>query len=891
MKSNLALAAVVMALVATALCATCVMDNDVDAVTVNVEDLNGKTINMSVGSSLTITFMGNEMTTSYGVYQATGMPSWLTISNSGQASISTISGTATTTGTWTITATYYYYHGGTSSSNIEGSYSATFTVSVTSSTTTTTYTYYLYYDANGGSGAPSTQSGTTSSSTGVTLTVRSTVPVYSGHTFEGWSTSSTATTATYSGGDSITIYRNTTLYAVWTVDPVIYTVSFNANGGTGTISSQDVESTGSGITLPSSGVTKSGYYLSGWGTSSSGGTVYEPGTTYLPTSDITLYAQWTELPESNDSDAPSTAVVGTEYTYTVNTRSSSNSATSWVIWAEKLWSGSFSVVTDGLPDWLSVDTSTTYYVTISGTPTSSDVGVNTVSLYIRGSSATAWKDASLVEWVITVSETEPSTYTVSFSSNGGSGSQASITDIQSNNAITLPGSDEIGFTRSGYTLFGWQDQNASGSPIYLLGSILTITKDTVLSAYWVADTNIVVLDANGGSGTIVTTGLTGSTVTLPSSGVTRGGYTLAGWYSGTVSSGVYAPGYILDVSGAVYMKAYWIADGASTLRVTYNSNGGAGSLSQTVTSGTKVVLPVHGFTKSGATFTGWSTSSSGTALTSPYPVTAATTLYAQWDEETVTSYCTVTFSANGGVGSYTPQTVVSGDTIDKPSDPTRSGYVFTGWRVVGGASDWDFDTAVTSSMTLEAQWAQHYTIAAEGLEITLTFATAYSGLNSSIDWGDGSEPQTTNSRTVSHEYSESCTGTIVVTTTVSSGTVSSSMPFGVTAEADAEPVAVGSLLSAGSGRWTLDASGSSNFTEIQWYLDGELVSGDVTYTTGVLAVGTHEVILKAISASGSDQWVGSITVAEGSDDTGLDTRTIVLIVVIAILALFVMRLI
>ena len=70
-------------------------------------------------------------------------------------------------------------------------------------------TYTLTYNANGGSGAPSSQSGATS------YTVSSTKPTRSGYTFLGWSTSSTATSASYVSGNTITLSANTTLYAVW----------------------------------------------------------------------------------------------------------------------------------------------------------------------------------------------------------------------------------------------------------------------------------------------------------------------------------------------------------------------------------------------------------------------------------------------------------------------------------------------------------------------------------------------------------------------------------------------------------------------------------------------------------------------------------------------------
>lgn len=74
-----------------------------------------------------------------------------------------------------------------------------------------------------------------------------------------------------------------------------YTLSFNANGGSGTVPSNI---TGSGSkTLPSSAsITKTGYTLDGWGDSShkdNASAQYALGAAYTLSADITLYAHWT----------------------------------------------------------------------------------------------------------------------------------------------------------------------------------------------------------------------------------------------------------------------------------------------------------------------------------------------------------------------------------------------------------------------------------------------------------------------------------------------------------------------------------------------------------------------------------------------------------------------
>ena len=92
--------------------------------------------------------------------------------------------------------------------------------------------YTVSYDANGGSNAPGTQTKTEN----VALTLASTIPAREGYTFRGWATTPTATTADYQPGESYTANATVTLYAVWEKES--YTVSYDANGGTGAPSSQ-----------------------------------------------------------------------------------------------------------------------------------------------------------------------------------------------------------------------------------------------------------------------------------------------------------------------------------------------------------------------------------------------------------------------------------------------------------------------------------------------------------------------------------------------------------------------------------------------------------------------------------------------------------------------------
>ena len=78
-------------------------------------------------------------------------------------------------------------------------------------------TYTITYNANGGSGAPSSQSYTYDPNNDTVFYLSSTTPSRSGYTFLGWSLSSTATSASYSAGQRWGTHNanNYTLYAVW----------------------------------------------------------------------------------------------------------------------------------------------------------------------------------------------------------------------------------------------------------------------------------------------------------------------------------------------------------------------------------------------------------------------------------------------------------------------------------------------------------------------------------------------------------------------------------------------------------------------------------------------------------------------------------------------------
>lgn len=223
--------------------------------------------------------------TNYGMTASSGggsvnLNTFGTKASSGSGSFTgTYNITGNSGGTRSITVTFKNY-------NTDNGDSATKTVSFNVTVPAWT-SYTVKYNANGGSGAPSSQTKWKDQA----LTLSTTKPTRTGYTFLGWSTSSSATSATYAAGASYTSNASVTLYAVWKA--VTYAVKYNANGGSGAPSNQ-TKTYGVALTLSSTKPTRTNYTFKGWATSSSATTVaYSAGDTYTTNAAITLYAVWT----------------------------------------------------------------------------------------------------------------------------------------------------------------------------------------------------------------------------------------------------------------------------------------------------------------------------------------------------------------------------------------------------------------------------------------------------------------------------------------------------------------------------------------------------------------------------------------------------------------------
>ncbi|MGI6721035.1 MAG: InlB B-repeat-containing protein [Anaerovoracaceae bacterium] len=156
-------------------------------------------------------------------------------------------------------------------------------------------TFKVSFDANDGEGTMDPQSldyGRETALTTNTFTRK-------GYTFTGWNTAADGSGTAYTDGAQVTTKQDMTLYAQWSANT--YNVSFNANGGKGSMDTQSLEY-GRDAELAKNTFKRDGYSFTGWNTAADGsGTAYTDGATVsdltaVDGETITMYAQWKVVP-------------------------------------------------------------------------------------------------------------------------------------------------------------------------------------------------------------------------------------------------------------------------------------------------------------------------------------------------------------------------------------------------------------------------------------------------------------------------------------------------------------------------------------------------------------------------------------------------------------------
>ena len=212
------------------------------------------------------------------------------------------------------------------------------------------------------------------------------------------------------------------------------------------------------------------------------------------------------------------------------------------------------------------------------------------------------------------------------------------------------------------------------------------------------------------SGTFIIGGKTSQTIASGTVTITKGtsARSIALWFSFEMNfswSGTYAG--TKTASGSISVAA------KTSYKISYNANGGTGAPSQqTKWHGTNITLSSTKPSRTGYTFKGWATSSTGGVAYSSgasYTANASVTLYAVWQ---IITY-KVTYNANGGTGAPGQQTKSYGVTLKlSTTKPTRTNYNFKGWaKTVTGSVVYAAGANYTANaaITLYAVWELAYT--------------------------------------------------------------------------------------------------------------------------------------------------------------------------------------
>ena len=557
-------------------------------------------------------------------------------------------------------------------------------------------------------------------------------PERSGYAFAGWWTGENGTSSQVTSGTTVSTVGNHTLYARWT--PNTYTVAYDAEGGSVSPSSKTVLFGIGYGSLATPG--RAGYSFAGWCTEDNGtGSQVISSTTVATIGNHTLHAKWTV----NQyilffNSAGGTAVTSITQDFgTLVTPPTPPSRTGYIFagWNPSVpatmpsdnttltaqWTAmTYTLTYNATGGWVSPSQRTVSYgsgYSLLATPTllgntfggwwTGEGG--TGSEVVSSTVVTTASDHTLhAKWAV-------NEYTLFFDSGLGTPVEPITQDYDT--PVTPP-SDP---TRTGHVFSGWNPTVPARMP----------AGGTTLTAQWTAKTYTVTFNAEGGSvspeGNTVTYGAAYGDLPTPE----LSGYTFDGWWNGAGGTGVeVTPETVVSTAGNHLLYAKWVVN---TYTVDFDAEGG------TVPSESKVVtydapygdLPAP--ERDGYTFCGWWTGEGGTGseVVSSTIVTTASDhiLHAKW---AVNEY---TLFFDSGLGAPVKPITQDYDTpVTPPSDPTRTGYTFSGWNPTVPAR------MPAGSGALTAQWTAKtctVTFNAEGGSVspesnTVTYDAAYGDL-------------------------------------------------------------------------------------------------------------------------------------------------------------------
>ncbi len=410
------------------------------------------------------------------------------------------------------------------------------------------------------------------------------------------------------------------------------TITFDANGGTGTMPAQALDA-GSSANLSVNTYTKTGYTFSGWATTNNGIVMYNDGGSYaMGDSNVTLYAQW----------APNNYTViyhGNGFTGGLT------SSSAHVYDAEKaLNANGYARTGYDFKGWgpNPNDTTATWS---NQAPVTNLVSQNngTITIYA------IWS---------------PTVYNIVFNANGGVGTM-------SNQTLAYLSSDFLkqnNFTLIGHTFRGWATTKANadlGNVTWQNGATyyMSTPESKVLYASWAANPYAVKFEANAPNvtGSMPDQGYTfGQTANLNANTFSRIGYTFMGWSNTPLGAKAFNNGasFSMNTEGAT-LYAKWEPIAYS---IAYNANGGTSAPAPNAANyGVPVIIPSAEPIRAGYTFSGWALSAfagtaeylTGASVTDLTTTSGATvTLYAVWVANDNTTFKIEHYQENL-VGGYT----------------------------------------------------------------------------------------------------------------------------------------------------------------------------------------------------------------------------------------------
>ena len=311
----------------------------------------------------------------------------------------------------------------------------------------------------------------------------------------------------YISSDIYNTEGNKTIYAGW--KSVVYKINYNANGGTGTMESDNAEF-GTNVTIRSNGFTRDGYTFAGWTTKSDGtddgygwtswsGTWnYVDGQYGIAENKLELYAMW-KRNAYTISYNPGYTDLNTCYNMCKSERNQVSCADKCDETIDTKDAGKMD--SDTVSKGSSVTIKNNAFVrngyTFAGWTTNSD---GTDDGYGWTDWSGTWnydngqyginnnKLVLYARWNIKA-------YTISYNANGGSNAPGNQSKIE-NKSISLSSSKP---TRTGYTFVNWNTKKDGSGTTYKAGASYNSNADLTLYAQWRINKVYIKLDANGGN--------------------------------------------------------------------------------------------------------------------------------------------------------------------------------------------------------------------------------------------------------------------------------------------------------------------------------------------------------------------------------------------------------